>query len=70
MEGCSIIDCLERFTALEHLENFRCGRCWHIGALKYLSVSADKDEVLSFCIISLSCGKEKILHLFHLYQGI
>ncbi|RRT75643.1 hypothetical protein B296_00005751, partial [Ensete ventricosum] len=44
MEGCSIIDCLERFTALEHLENFRCGRCWHIGALKYLSVRADKDE--------------------------
>ncbi|RWW07667.1 hypothetical protein BHE74_00006716 [Ensete ventricosum] len=45
MEGCSIIDCLERFTALEHLENFRCGRCWHIGALKYLSVRADKDEM-------------------------
>ncbi|URE38203.1 ubiquitin carboxyl-terminal hydrolase, partial [Musa troglodytarum] len=46
MEGCSIIECLERFTALEHLENFRCGRCWHIGALKYLSIRVDKDEQL------------------------
>ncbi|XP_064938428.1 ubiquitin carboxyl-terminal hydrolase 27-like isoform X2 [Musa acuminata AAA Group] len=66
MEGCSIIDCLERFTALEHLENFRCGRCWHIGALKYLSVSADKDEEkidkLSHCVNLDCCDCKSLFH--------
>ncbi|URE38205.1 ubiquitin carboxyl-terminal hydrolase [Musa troglodytarum] len=66
MEGCSIIECLERFTALEHLENFRCGRCWHIGALKYLSIRVDKDEEkidkLSHCVNLDCCDCKSLFH--------
>ncbi|WOL15523.1 hypothetical protein Cni_G24304 [Canna indica] len=44
IEDCSIMDCLAKFTEVEYLENYRCDRCWHIAALKYLSFTGDKDQ--------------------------
>uniref|UniRef100_A0A0E0KQQ1 Ubiquitinyl hydrolase 1 n=1 Tax=Oryza punctata TaxID=4537 RepID=A0A0E0KQQ1_ORYPU len=44
INGCSLLDCLEHFTVLEHLDNYRCDRCWHNVAAKYLSLKSDVDE--------------------------
>ncbi|XP_019708575.1 ubiquitin carboxyl-terminal hydrolase 27 isoform X2 [Elaeis guineensis] len=59
IEGCTLVDCLKHFTAVEHLENYHCGSCWHIAALKYLSLKAEKNEakinMLSKCIKFDSC---------------
>lgn len=30
---------------VEHLDNYRCDRCWHIIAAKYLSLKSEVDEV-------------------------
>ncbi|KAJ6825710.1 ubiquitin carboxyl-terminal hydrolase 27 isoform X2 [Iris pallida] len=54
MEGCTLVDCFKHFTAVEHVDNYRCSRCWHIAALKYSSEKLDKDEekiqMLSNCV--------------------
>ncbi|XP_039821078.1 ubiquitin carboxyl-terminal hydrolase 27-like isoform X2 [Panicum virgatum] len=42
--GCSLVDCLKYFTVVEHLDNYRCDRCWHITAAKYLSLKSEADE--------------------------
>ncbi|ONL95411.1 Ubiquitin carboxyl-terminal hydrolase 27 [Zea mays] len=42
--GCSLVDCLKYFTVVEHLDNYRCDRCWHIIAAKYLSLRSEVDE--------------------------
>ncbi|XP_066347210.1 ubiquitin carboxyl-terminal hydrolase 27-like isoform X3 [Miscanthus floridulus] len=42
--GCSLVDCLKYFTVVEHLDNYRCDRCWHIIAAKYLSLKSEVDE--------------------------
>ncbi|XP_006653397.2 ubiquitin carboxyl-terminal hydrolase 27 [Oryza brachyantha] len=44
INGCSLVDCLEHFTMLEHLDNYRCDRCWHNVAAKYLSCKSEVDE--------------------------
>ncbi|KAL6652892.1 hypothetical protein ACP70R_011817 [Stipagrostis hirtigluma subsp. patula] len=44
ISGCSLADCLKYFTAVEHLDSYRCDRCWHIAAAKYLSLKSDVDE--------------------------
>ncbi|TKY60382.1 Ubiquitin carboxyl-terminal hydrolase 27 [Spatholobus suberectus] len=35
---CTLVDCLKQFIVAEHVENYRCGHCWHNAAIKYLSV--------------------------------
>ncbi|XP_026658090.2 ubiquitin carboxyl-terminal hydrolase 27 isoform X2 [Phoenix dactylifera] len=59
IEGCTLVDCLKHFTAVEHLENYHCSRCWHISALKYVSLKAEKNEakinMLSQCVKLDSC---------------
>ncbi|GAB2234170.1 hypothetical protein Droror1_Dr00003408 [Drosera rotundifolia] len=37
VDGCSVEDCLKRFFAAERVE-IDCSRCWHAGAMKYLSL--------------------------------
>ncbi|KAF0893835.1 hypothetical protein E2562_029717 [Oryza meyeriana var. granulata] len=44
INGCSLVDCLDHFTVLEHLDNYRCDRCWHNVAAKYLSLKSEVDE--------------------------
>lgn len=39
-----MVDCLKYFTVVEHLDNYRCDRCWHIIAAKYLSLRSEVDE--------------------------
>ncbi|KAF8377200.1 hypothetical protein HHK36_030573 [Tetracentron sinense] len=45
MDGCSVEDCLKRFTVAECIDNYRCDRCWHISAMNYLS-SIEGTEIL------------------------
>lgn len=46
MAGCTLEDCLKKFVIAEQIENYRCRHCWHIGAVKYLSlVGNDKGEI-------------------------
>lgn len=44
INGCSLVDCLKYFTVLEHLDNYRCDRCWHNAAAKYVSLKSEVDE--------------------------
>ncbi|KAJ4966921.1 hypothetical protein NE237_018770 [Protea cynaroides] len=58
IDGCTVEDCLKQFTVAEYLENYRCNRCWHIAALKYLSSierSEAQVEKLSCCMGQDSC---------------
>lgn len=36
---------------VEHLDNYRCDRCWHIAASKYLSLKSEADEVIMFYLM-------------------
>ncbi|KAM7481445.1 hypothetical protein LguiB_006028 [Lonicera macranthoides] len=38
MAGCFVEDCLKQFCAAELLENYRYSNCWHIAAIKFLSL--------------------------------
>lgn len=64
MAGCTVVDCFKHFTAVEHVENYRCGRCWHAAALKYLSKNREKNEdkikKLDCCVNLDSCDCNKI----------
>ncbi|OAY72251.1 Ubiquitin carboxyl-terminal hydrolase 27, partial [Ananas comosus] len=44
IDGCTLMDCLKHFTAVEHLESYHCSRCWHIAVIKHLSLKSEKDE--------------------------
>lgn len=59
MNGCTVVDCLKHFTAVEVVENYRCSRCWHNAALKYFSLKTEKDEakikMLLHCVKLDSC---------------
>ncbi|KAK3142620.1 hypothetical protein QOZ80_4BG0349050 [Eleusine coracana subsp. coracana] len=44
ISGCSLVDCLKYFTMVERLDNYRCDRCWHSAAAKYLSHKSEVDE--------------------------
>ncbi|KAL8152143.1 hypothetical protein V2J09_021951 [Rumex salicifolius] len=39
VDKCSLEDCLKRFMAAETVENYHCTHCWHLAAMKYLSLS-------------------------------
>lgn len=45
---------------VEHLDNYRCDRCWHITAAKYLSLKSEADEEkvtkLNTCVDSGTCS--------------
>lgn len=64
MAGCTVVDCFKHFTAVEHVENYHCGRCWHASALKYLSknreMNEDKIKKLDCCVNLDSCDCKKI----------
>ncbi|KAH7671226.1 Ubiquitinyl hydrolase 1 protein [Dioscorea alata] len=59
VDGCTLVDCIKHFIAPEHVENYRCSRCWHDSALKYLSSKSQKDEekmeTISNCVKIDSC---------------
>ncbi|KAG8037896.1 hypothetical protein GUJ93_ZPchr0025g2901 [Zizania palustris] len=44
INGCSLVDCLKYFTVLEHLDNYRCDRCWHNAAANHLSLKSEVYE--------------------------
>ncbi|XP_042493024.1 ubiquitin carboxyl-terminal hydrolase 27 [Macadamia integrifolia] len=63
IDGCTVEDCLKQFTVAEYIENYRCNRCWHIAALKYLSAigrSEAQVEKLSCCMGQDSCDCRKL----------
>ncbi|MCD7451980.1 hypothetical protein HAX54_014506 [Datura stramonium] len=45
MPGCSVEHCLNQFFVAEQLESYKCSHCWHIAAVKYVSVM-DEDEAI------------------------
>lgn len=56
--GCSVEDCLKRFFVSERLENYFCNHCWHVGAMKYLSLMGEHEtdvELLQRCNKDDSC---------------
>lgn len=36
--GCTLENCLKKFLGAEKVENYFCHRCWHVAAVKFLSV--------------------------------
>ncbi|XP_020095298.1 uncharacterized protein LOC109714945 isoform X7 [Ananas comosus] len=54
IDGCTLMDCLKHFTAVEHLESYHCSRCWHIAVIKHLSLKSEKDEVILMILRLLS----------------
>ncbi|KAK1403790.1 Ubiquitin carboxyl-terminal hydrolase [Heracleum sosnowskyi] len=58
MAGSSVEGCLKHFFAAEKLDDYFCSHCWHIAAVKYLSISneykADAVKVGN-CIKEDSC---------------
>ncbi|KAF5745178.1 ubiquitin carboxyl-terminal hydrolase 27 [Tripterygium wilfordii] len=66
MVGSPLEDCLKKFTAAEKVENYRCNRCWHIAAIRYLSVlgATEADiERLRMCDDQDSCNCQRIPHI-------
>jgi hypothetical protein len=55
------VDCLKYFTVVEHLDNYRCDRCWHIIAAKYLSLRSEVDEVIMFYFVLIITALEILL---------
>uniref|UniRef100_A0A803KX84 Ubiquitin carboxyl-terminal hydrolase n=1 Tax=Chenopodium quinoa TaxID=63459 RepID=A0A803KX84_CHEQI len=52
LDRFTLEDCMKRFLAPEHVENYFCSRCWHIAAAKFLSsVGGWQEEIrkLNFC---------------------
>ncbi|XP_078172570.1 ubiquitin-specific protease 27 [Carex rostrata] len=43
-DTCSLVDCLKHFSTVELLENYRCDRCWHNSAIKYMSLKSETEE--------------------------
>ncbi|CAH8369344.1 unnamed protein product [Eruca vesicaria subsp. sativa] len=43
--GCTLENCLKKFLGAEKVENYFCYRCWHVAAVKFLSIirSAESD---------------------------
>lgn len=48
MVGCTLEDCLKQFIVAEQVENYNCGHCWHVAAIKYLSLRGAKEVIPSF----------------------
>ncbi|KAL2905819.1 Ubiquitin carboxyl-terminal hydrolase 27 [Bienertia sinuspersici] len=47
MDKFALEDCIKRFLAPEHVDNYSCSRCWHIAAVKYLSSFGGQQEDIS-----------------------
>ncbi|KAH9717957.1 ubiquitin carboxyl-terminal hydrolase 27 [Citrus sinensis] len=64
--GCTLEDCLKQFLTAEQLENYHCSHCWHIAAIKYLSITEANEmeiEELRRCSAQDSCNCRSRLHL-------
>lgn len=51
-------DCLKHFFISERLENYFCNHCWHVGAIKYLSLIGENEadvQILQQCNKDDSC---------------
>lgn len=57
LDRLSLEDCIKRFLAPEHVENYSCSHCWHISAIKFLS-SVEGHQVEEE-IKKLSCCSEQ-----------
>ncbi|WCJ31709.1 Ubiquitin carboxyl-terminal hydrolase 27 [Euphorbia peplus] len=58
MVGCTLEDCLKRFTIADQVENYNCSNCWHIAAINFLSLRGAKEtdiETLRTCSMQGSC---------------
>ncbi|CAI0428577.1 unnamed protein product [Linum tenue] len=67
--GCTLEDCMKRFIASEQLDNYHCGNCWHIAAIKYLIVRGAPEadiEKLTKCTERDSCACRRAFHLENL----
>ncbi|KAI5582268.1 hypothetical protein BDE02_07G074100 [Populus trichocarpa] len=67
--GCRLEDCLRQFTVSEQVENYSCSHCWHIAAIKYLSLrGATETEIkrLKSCNEQDSCACHLLVHLENL----
>lgn len=67
--GCRLEDCLRQFTVSEQVENYSCSHCWHIAAIKYLSLrGATETEIkrLKSCNEQDSCTCHLLVHLENL----
>ncbi|CAL1379969.1 unnamed protein product [Linum trigynum] len=67
--GCTLEDCMKRFIASEQLDNYHCGNCWHIAAIKYLIVRGAPEadiEKLMKCTERDSCACRRAFHLDNL----
>ncbi|CAI9109149.1 OLC1v1008914C1 [Oldenlandia corymbosa var. corymbosa] len=66
--GCSLVDCLSKFFASEQLENYFCTHCWHVAAMKYLTVVKNQadTEKLQQCNEDDSCDCKDLPSLRHL----
>ncbi|XP_050205117.1 ubiquitin carboxyl-terminal hydrolase 27 [Mercurialis annua] len=66
MAGCTLENCLKQFTVAELVENYNCSRCWHIAALKYLSLKGAIEteiEKLRTCSMQDYCTCHTLSHL-------
>ncbi|KAJ7956941.1 Ubiquitin carboxyl-terminal hydrolase 27, partial [Quillaja saponaria] len=64
--GCTLVDCLRQFFVAEHVENYHCSHCWHIAAIKYLSLVEGTEidiEKLRGCNEQDFCDCQKLSHL-------
>ncbi|XP_021895476.1 ubiquitin carboxyl-terminal hydrolase 27 isoform X2 [Carica papaya] len=65
--GITLEDCLKQFFTAEQVENYHCSRCWHIAAMKYLSMTgADEIGKLRRCAGEDSCDCQSKFHLENL----
>ncbi|KAF2284309.1 hypothetical protein GH714_020379 [Hevea brasiliensis] len=66
MAGCTLEECLKQFIAAEQVENYNCGHCWHIAAMKYLSLKGAKEteiEKIRRCSMQDFCTCHSLSHL-------
>ncbi|XP_065874718.1 ubiquitin carboxyl-terminal hydrolase 27 isoform X2 [Euphorbia lathyris] len=66
MVGCTLEDCLKRFVSADQVENYNCSNCWHIAAIKFLSLQGAKEteiETLRTCSMQDSCTCHSLPHL-------
>lgn len=61
MAGSSVEGCLKHFFAAEKLDDYFCSHCWHIAAVKYLSITNEYKVINNKLNNSLSyiyCGQD------------
>ncbi|XP_057865400.2 ubiquitin carboxyl-terminal hydrolase 27 isoform X1 [Cryptomeria japonica] len=46
MEGCTIDNCLKKFTAPEQIRNYRCSNCSHLAAIEALSLRFEVNKAI------------------------